>query len=147
MNPEARGLLLAADADLPDPSDLRDFLHQDVFGINVDGGQRYRIGSEGEHQDRRVRPVDLADRRRVGRVLRQLALSCIDRGENLRDRAVNAAAELELQIDGGFAERTRRCHLGEAGICPNCSSSGLATVEAIVCRSAPGNWAVTLIVG
>jgi hypothetical protein len=33
------------------------------------------------------------------------------------------------------------------GIWPNCSSSGLATVAAMVCGSAPGNCAVTLIVG
>jgi hypothetical protein len=33
------------------------------------------------------------------------------------------------------------------GICPNCSSSGVATEDAIVCGSAPGNCAVTEIVG
>jgi hypothetical protein len=29
----------------------------------------------------------------------------------------------------------------------SCCSSGVATVDAIVCGSAPGNWAVTRIVG
>src|ERR1700676_1531878 len=33
------------------------------------------------------------------------------------------------------------------GICPNCSSSGVATDDAMVCGSAPGNCAVTEIVG
>ena len=33
------------------------------------------------------------------------------------------------------------------GISPNCSSSGLVTVAAMVCGSAPGSWEVTLIVG
>jgi len=33
------------------------------------------------------------------------------------------------------------------GIWLNCCSSGVATVDAMVCGSAPGNWAVTRIVG
>jgi hypothetical protein len=33
------------------------------------------------------------------------------------------------------------------GISPNCVSSGVATEAAIVCGSAPGNWAVTWTVG
>ena len=33
------------------------------------------------------------------------------------------------------------------GIWPNCSSSGVATEEAMVCGSAPGSCAVTEIVG
>ena len=39
-------LLLAADADQADAPDLREFRHQDVFGIGVDRGERQRIGGE-----------------------------------------------------------------------------------------------------
>ena len=107
-------LLLAADADEADPRNLRDLLQQYILGIRIDRGEGYRVGGDRQHQDRRVRRVDLPDCRRVGHVRRQLSAGGVDRGQNVRCRAIDVAGQIELHRDRGETERARRGHLDDA---------------------------------
>ena len=63
-----RGLLAAADEDLPDAVHLRDLLREDGVGGVEDLRQRQRVAREREDEDGRVGRVDLA----VGRLERQV---------------------------------------------------------------------------
>ena len=58
--------------------------------------------------------IDLAIRRIGGKVGRQVRSGGIDAGLHVARGDIDIAAEVELQRDGGGAERTRRGHLGEA---------------------------------
>ncbi len=131
----------------PDPGYLRNLLQQDILRIGVDHGERQTVRGDAEHQNRRVGRVDLPDQRRIGQARRQIRVRGIDGRQRVADRAVNLAIQVELQRDLRVAERARGRHLGKAGISPNCSSSGEATVDAMVCGSAPGSCAVTVSVG
>ena len=142
LNPDRR-LLLAADADLADAGYLRDLRQQNVFRIGVDGRQRQRLGSQGEQDDRRIRRVHLPDRRRIRHIGRQIGARGVDRGQHIHRGAVDRAAELELRRSTGRKPSALdEVNWVRPGIWLNCCSSGVATEDAMVCGSAPGNWAL-----
>ena len=119
-----RRLLLPADTDQTDARNLRDLLHQDVFGVSVNGGQRVGIGGHRQHEDGSVGRIDLPDRWWIGHVRRQLPAGCVNPGQNIRGGAVDVATQIELHRDRGEAERARRGHLDDAGNLPELQLEG-----------------------
>src|SRR5262249_29220193 len=109
-----RRLLLAANVDLGDAGDLVEMLHQNIFGVIVDLGQRHQVGGQGEDQNGRVRRVDLAIGRRRRQVLWQLPARRVDRRLDVLCRAVDVARQVELNGDRAVAEDAARGHLGDA---------------------------------
>ncbi len=71
----------------------------------------------------------------------------VDGGERIGRGALDIAAEVELQRDRVTPRALDEVIWVMPGIWPNCSSSGVATDDAMVWGSAPGNCAVTEIVG
>ena len=108
-------VLLAGHQHLGDAGDRRDLLRQDGVGVVVDLVDRQRVRRDRIDQDGAIGRVDLAVGRRVGQVLGQQPARRIDRRLHVGRRAVDAAAEIELQRDRGRAEATGRVHRGEAG--------------------------------
>ena len=100
--------------DLGDAGDLAEMLHQNIFGVIVDLGQRHQVGGQGEDHDRRVGRVDLAIGRRRRQVLRQLSARRIDRRLDVLCRAVDVARQVELNRDRAVAKDAARRHLGDA---------------------------------
>jgi len=64
------GALAAADADESDSGKLGNFLREGGVGEVLDFGERERFGGERERHDGRVRGIDLAVDRRIGKTLR-----------------------------------------------------------------------------
>jgi len=95
--------------------------------------------SDAEHQDRRVGGIDLADERWIRQVLRQIGGRGVDRRQCVADRSVDGAVQIELQVIWMYPRALADVIWVRPGISPNCSSSGDATVEAMVCGSAPGS--------
>ena len=101
-----------------------------------------------QDQDRRIGRIDLLVGRRHGQVLRQVCAGRLDRRLHVLRGAVDVAVEIELQRDRGRAERRSPRSSGVTpAIWPNWRSSGVATVDAMVSGLAPGNCAVTWMVG
>ena len=67
-----------------------------------------------------------------GRSRRQIGQRGVDRGLHVARGAVDVAADRELQLDAGRAERTGRGDLVTPAISPSRRSSGAATVAAII---------------
>ena len=112
--------------------------------IGVDRGQRQRVRGERQNQDRRVGGVHLADGRRIGDARREIGLAALIAASTSLGGAVDVAAEIELDGDlGDSRARSIEVSWVTPGIWVNCCSSGVATEDAIVCGSAPGNCAVT----
>jgi len=63
-----RWLLLTPDSDQADAGDLRDLLHQNVFRIGINNGDRQGVRREGKDEDRRIGRIHFADRRRIRHV-------------------------------------------------------------------------------
>ena len=97
-------------------------------------------------QDRRLRGVGFAIGRRVRQVLRQQPSGLVDRGlHELRVGALVLKSNcrvIEVEPSPLVEDMNER-----PGIAVNSSSSGVATVSAIVTGLAPGNCADTEIVG
>jgi hypothetical protein len=93
------------------------------------------------------RRIGLSIGRRVRQVLGQQASGRIDCSLNVTSDPIDVTAQIELHGDAGRAQAARRCHLSEARNGGNFCSSGVATEDAIVSGLAPGNAAVTLMVG
>ena len=104
----------SAHAHLPDALDLRKLLLDDRGSCVVQLGAVVFVRGESEDHDRRVGRIDLAIRRIGGKVGRQERSRGIDTCLHVACGAIDVAAEVELQRDGGGAERTRGGHLGEA---------------------------------
>ncbi len=110
-----RRLLLAPDAHQRHPRNLTDALGQDVLGRVVDLDDRRDVRLDGENENGRIRGIDLSIGRRTGQVFRQLSCGRVDRRLNIVGGRVDIALEIELNRYPGRAERTRRCHLRNAG--------------------------------
>ena len=109
------GLLLAADGHLGDAGDLADLLGELGLDIVVDLGQRQEFRGRGEQENGRIRRIHLAISRRTRQILRQLPAGGVDRRLDIGRGRVDVAVEVELDGDGGRAERARRRHLRDAG--------------------------------
>src|SRR5262249_8837880 len=99
--------LPSSDADQADAGYLRYLLQQNVFRISVDGRERQRVRGRREHEDRRVGGIHFVDRRWIGQIGRQIGARRVDGGERVRDAAIEASAQIELQRDLRVAERAR----------------------------------------
>ena len=109
-----RGLLRAADEDLPDPGDLRDLLRQDGVRHVEHLAQGQRLGGERDDHDRRVRRVHLAVVRAAGEVLWKVAAGRVDRRLHVPRGGVHVPIEVELQGEAGLPERAGGRDLGDA---------------------------------
>ena len=110
-----RGTLSAADADQPNAGKLRNFLRQRGVGEVFDFGERQRIGSHRQRQDRRVGGIDLAVNRRIRQALRQKIGSAVDGRLHFLLGDIDVQVETELQGDDRAAKGARRSHLVQAG--------------------------------
>ncbi len=103
----------SANAHLPDALDLRKLLLDDRGRCVVQVGAVVFVRGESEDHDRRIGRIDLAIRRVGGKVGRQERSCGIDTCLHIARGEIDVTAEVELQRDGGGAERTRRGHFGE----------------------------------
>src|SRR5450759_701624 len=110
-----RRLLPAADRNQAHSRKLRDFLRQSRLGHIFDARQGQRIRGQRQRQDGRIGRVHLVVNRRIGKILRQVRRSRVDRGLHLLFLDVDVLIESELQSDQRTAERTRRSHLVQSG--------------------------------
>ena len=109
------GQRAAADVDLADALDLREFLLDDGGGFVVELVGAIFVGGEAEDHDGRVGGIDFAIggiRREIGG---EIGASGIDGGFDVARGAVDVAGEIELDGDGGGAEAAGGGHLGDAG--------------------------------
>ena len=102
---------------------------------------------EVEHQDRPVGRILLAERRRRRQRRRQERHGRRDGRLDVDDRAVDVAVEVERQRDVLLPAPLDEVISSTPAMVVNCRSSGLATVEAMVCGSPPGSVAPTFTVG
>ena len=107
--------------------------------IVSDDNARIRIGaSDG---------FDLAIRGIAREVCRQLAAGRIDRGLYVACGRINVAVQVKLQRDTVEPNWLEEVIWFMPEMRPNCRSSGVATADAMVCGSAPGRPAPTLMTG
>jgi hypothetical protein len=98
-------LLLAADADLADARDLRDFRQQNVFCVSVHRRQRQGFRRQRQNQNRRVGRIHFPDRRRVRHVGRKVWARRVDRREHVDRSTIDGLAEIELRRHRDETER------------------------------------------
>src|SRR6185436_20626171 len=82
-------------------------LGQKRLCVLVDGGKRQGRRGERKIEDRRVRGIDLAERRRCAHFLRQLVQGARNRRLHVLRGGVDVAIESELKRDTGVALRTQ----------------------------------------
>ena len=100
-----------------------------------------------EDQDRRIGGIDLAVGGRGGQVFRQLAAGGVDGRLHVLRGGVDVAVEVELQRDLRRARELVEVICDSPEICGELVLERLATVAAMVSGLAPGNCAVTWMVG
>ena len=100
---------------LPDAFQLRELLREDRRGRVVHLPLRKGLGSQRQDHDRRVGRVHLAIGRVVRQARRQQGARRVDGGLHVVGRAVDVAAEVELQRDARRPERARGSDLGDPG--------------------------------
>ncbi len=105
----------AADRHLADALDLRQRGLQDGRGGVVHLALGLGVGGQRQDQDRGVGRVDLAVGRVGSQAGRQIGARRVDRRLHVARRAVDVAAQAELQGDAGRADGARRGHLGDVG--------------------------------
>ena len=105
----------AADKHLAHALDLRDLLRQDRVGHVVNLRLGHHVGGQRQDQDRRFGRIGLAVAGILRQVRRQLAARGVDRGLHVAGGGIDVAIEVELQGDGGRAQRAGRSHLVHAG--------------------------------
>ena len=105
----------AAELDIADAFDLQQLLLQDGGDRIVDLAGRACLRGQRQDHDRRVGRVDLA----VGRVgaqrRGQVGAAGVDRRLHVARRAIDVAAEIELQRDAAAAQPRVGRHLGDVG--------------------------------
>src|SRR5262245_51628936 len=106
---------VAEDRDLGNAGHLRYLLGEEQIAVIVDRGHRHRLRAQRQHDDGRVRRVDLLVARRRGHIPRQGLARDRDRRLHVLSRRVDVAVEIELNDDRGGAERAQRRELGDAG--------------------------------
>ena len=94
-----RVLLRSEHLHLRDARQRRNALGEEILRVLVDLRHRQGLRSQREHDDRRVGRVDLAKRRRVRHVGRQLPRGGGDRRLHVLCSGVDVAIERELQRD------------------------------------------------
>ena len=109
------GQRAASDADLADALYLRKLLHDDGGSDVIHFFGTVLIGGEAEDHDGRVGGIDFA----IGGIGRQVGGQIrargVDGGFDVARGAVDIATEIELNGDGGAAERAGGGHLRDAG--------------------------------
>ncbi|MFO0669250.1 MAG: hypothetical protein U0235_06410 [Polyangiaceae bacterium] len=110
-----RGLLSAADEDLPHPRDVGNFLREDGVCDVEDLRQRNGLAGQRQNDGRSVGRVHLPIVGPQRKVRRQLGPRRGDGGLDVAGRGVDVAVEIELERDRRRAERARRRDLGHAG--------------------------------
>ena len=110
-----RGLVRAADGDFADARHLRDALRDHGIGDVVHRARGQRLRGQRQHEHRRRRRIGFAEPRQRRQVARQIRQRGVDRGLHVARGAVDVAADRELQLDAGGAERTGRGDLVDAG--------------------------------
>ena len=103
-----RGLVGAGDVDFADPRHLRDALGDHGVGDVIHRARRQRLRGQRQHEHGRRRRIGFAEPRQRRQVARQIRQRGIDRGLHVARGAVDVAADRELQLDAGGAERTGR---------------------------------------
>ena len=89
---------------LADPGDLRDALRDHGGRFVVERRNVVDVRLQAQHQDRRIGGVHFAIRR-IGRQVRgQIGARRVDAGFHVARRAVDIAAQIELQGDAGGAQ-------------------------------------------
>ena len=109
------GQRAAADGDFADAFDLRQLLGQHGRGGVIEFGRHQRVRGQGVDQDRRRGGIELAVGRIASQARRQVGARRIDGGLHVACGAVDVAADVELQIDAGRAQRARRRHFRDIG--------------------------------
>ncbi len=105
----------AAQRNVADAIDLRQFLLQDVRRRVVDLGVGHGLGLQVQHDDRRIRRVDLAVGRIGAQGRRQVGARRGNGRLDVAGGAVDVAVQAELQRDIGAAGRAVRRHFGDVG--------------------------------
>ena len=112
---DAHGILgVAEHADLGDAVDGGKLAGQQRLGIFVQFRRFHRLGTDRHEQHRHVGRVHLAEGGGLGHRLGQVAGGGRNRGLNVLRRAVQVAAEVELDLHAGGALLARRGHLVDA---------------------------------
>jgi len=104
----------AADDDLGDAADGRNFLRQNGISVVVEPVIRQRVRPNCENQYRPVRRIGFPIGRRIGQILRQQSAGSVDCRLDIRSGAVDVPVEIELQRDRRRTDTARRRHLREA---------------------------------
>ena len=105
-------LLLAMEIDQPDAGNARNLGGDVIFDVVVDLRDRQIGRRDRNRHEQRVGRIDLFIGRWIGQVLGQLPAGRVDRRLHVLRRAVEAAAEVELHLDGSLPERARGAHRG-----------------------------------
>ena len=100
---------------LPMPLSCDKPLRQDVARRVVHLALRQRLRGQREDEDRGVGRIDLAIGRIARQVGRQVGAGGVDRGLDVARRAVDVAADIELERDAGLPDAALRGHLGHVG--------------------------------
>ena len=78
-------------------------------------GQRQRVRSHGQRENRRIGRIHFVVNRRIRQIRRQKCGSRVDRGLHLLFFHIDVLIEGKLQRDHGPAKRARRGHLAQSG--------------------------------
>jgi hypothetical protein len=109
-----RGQRSAVERDIAHPGNLGQFLLDDVGSLVVDLPRRQGLGCQRQDQDRLVRGIEFS----VGGIgperRRQIDPRRVDCRLHVARRAVDIAADVELQHDLGVVDIAARGHLGDA---------------------------------
>ena len=112
----AHGVFLAAkDLYLRDPVDGGDALRHQCLRELIHGGKRHRGRSEHQEEHRGVGRIEFTKRRRRRHVLRKTAAGLRDGSLDVLRRAVNIAAQDELQGNVGSAQKILGGHRVQTG--------------------------------
>ena len=109
------GQCAAAGVDLAHALNLRELLLDDGGGFVVQLAPVVDLRGEADDHDGRVGRIHLAIGGIGGQIGRQIGSRGVDGGFHVARRAVDVAAEIELDGDAGGAERTGGGHLRDAG--------------------------------
>ncbi|MHC2860052.1 hypothetical protein ACVIYH_001130 [Bradyrhizobium diazoefficiens] len=113
LHPHGR-LVGAADRDVADTRHLRDALRQHRIGNVVDRARRQCLRGQCQHEDGRAGRVRFPEARQGRQIARQVHQRGVDRGLHVARGLVDVAADVELELDVGDAERRRRGDLVDA---------------------------------
>ena len=106
LHPHPHRIALGAEhVDLRHTAHGREGRHDQVLGVVLQLGRRQRGGLQSNEQDRGVRRVHLAVRRRVGHVRGQGTLRAQQSGLHVDSRRIDIAGLFKLQRERGTAQR------------------------------------------